>query len=203
MPRTGERGGPQTRARIAEVAARLFLERGFESVTVAEVARQAGVSSVTVFNHFPRKEDLFLDRSADAAELLRSAVRDRADGVQVVTALRDATLRLLEDRHPLSGLDDRSIPFFRTVAASPSLVARARQITADLQRGFAEELDRDPASEGDGTLLAAFFVAGYGSVLVDTARRLVAGVPPPVVADDHRARLERLFDALHGGVVPD
>jgi AcrR family transcriptional regulator len=71
MPRTGERGGPQTRARIAEVAARLFLDRGFDAVTVAEVAREAGVSSVTVFNHFPRKEDLYLDRAVDAVELLR------------------------------------------------------------------------------------------------------------------------------------
>lgn len=202
MPRTGERGGPQTRARIAEVAARLFLERGFDSVSVAEVARQAGVSSVTVFNHFPRKEDLFLDRSVDAADLLHSVVGDRA-GADVVTSLRDATLRLLDDRHPLSGLDDRSIPFFRTVAASPVLIARARGIAAELQRDFAEQLDRDPTFDGDGTLLAAFFIAGYGSVLVDTARRLVAGAPPGEVAADHRARLERLFDALRGGVVTE
>ena len=69
MPRTGERGGPQTRARIAEVAARLFLDRGFDAVTVAEVARVAGVSSVTVFNHFPRKEDLYLDRVEVLIEL--------------------------------------------------------------------------------------------------------------------------------------
>ena len=66
MPRTSERGGPRTRARILDVANRLFLERGYEAVTVAEIAREAGVSSVTVFNHFPRKEDLFMDRAADA-----------------------------------------------------------------------------------------------------------------------------------------
>ena len=172
MPRTGERGGPQTRARIAEVAARLFLERGFDTVTVAEVAREAGVSSVTVFNHFPRKEDLFLDRAVDAVELLRSAVRDRAPGVDVLASLRDATLRLVDARHPLSGVNDRSVPFFRTVAASPALVARAREIAADLQRTLAEELERDPTFEGDATLLAAFFIAGYATVLVETARRL-------------------------------
>src|SRR3954468_2408159 len=127
VARTDERGGPQTRARISEVATRLFLERGFDAVSVAEVARGAGVSSVTVFNHFPRKEDLFLDRQVDAEELLRSAVRDRAPGVDVTASLRDTTLRLLDARHPLSGVDDRSIPFFRTVAASPALVARARE----------------------------------------------------------------------------
>lgn len=202
MPRTGERGGPQTRARILEVATRLFLERGYDTVTVAEVAREAGVSSVTVFNHFPRKEDLFLDRAVDAVELLRSAVRDRAPGVDVLASLRDATLRLFDARHPLSGVNDRSIPFFRTVAASPALVARAREIASDLQRTLAEELERDPTFEGDGTLLAAFFIAGYGTVMVETARRLIAGEPPSAVVDDPRARFERLFDALRSGVVP-
>jgi AcrR family transcriptional regulator len=202
MPRTGERGGPQTRARILEVATRLFLERGYDTVTVAEVARDAGVSSVTVFNHFPRKEDLFLDRAVDAVELLRSAVRDRAPDVDVLTSLRDTTLRLFDARHPLSGVNDRSIPFFRTVAASPALVARAREIASDLQRTLAEELERDPTFEGDGTLLAAFFIAGYGTVMVETARRLIAAEPPSAVVDDHRTRLERLFDALRSGVLP-
>jgi AcrR family transcriptional regulator len=202
MPRNSERGGPRTRARISEVATRLFLERGFDTVTVAEVAQEAGVSSVTVFKHFPRKEDLLLDRSVDAVELLRSAVRDRAPGVDVLASLRDATLRLVDDRHGLSGVADGSVPFFRTVAASPALLARAREIAADLQRTLAEELERDPTFEGDGTLLAAFFVAGYGTVLVETARRLIAEEPPSAVVADHRARVERLFDALRGGVVP-
>ncbi len=55
--------------------------------------------------------------------------------------------------------------------------------------------------EGDGTLLAAFFVAGYGTVLVRTAGRRLAGDAPTVVLDDHRARLEQLFEALRDGVV--
>jgi AcrR family transcriptional regulator len=200
MPRTGERGGPRTRARISEAATRLFLEHGFDTVTVAEVAREAGVSSVTVFKHFPRKEDLLLDRSVDAVELLRSAVRDRAPGVDVLASLRDTTLRLVDARHALSGVADGSIPFFRTVAASPALVARAREIAADLQRTLAEELERDPTFDGDGTLLAAFFIAGYGTVLVETARRLIAGESQSAMVDDHRGRVERLFDALRGGV---
>ncbi len=202
MPRTGERGGPRTRAKISQVATRLFLERGFDAVTVAEIGREAGVSSVTVFNHFPRNEDLLLDRGDDAMELLRSAVRDRAAGVDVLESLRAATLRLVDDRHALSGLKDGSVPFFRTVAASPALIARAREIAADLQRVLAEELERDPAFDGDGPLLAAFFIAGYGGVMVETARRLIAGEPPAAVADDHRARLERLFAALRDGVGP-
>jgi AcrR family transcriptional regulator len=207
MPRTGERGGPQTRARILAVATGLFLERGYDSVTVAEVARDAGVSSVTVFKHFPRKEDLFLDRAVDAEEFLRAAVRDRAAGVDVLDSLRAMAIRLFDDRHPLSGVNDRSLPFFRTVAESPALVARAREIAADLQRLLAAELardgvDHDRASDGDGTLLAAFFIGGYGTILVNTARRLMEGDEPAVVIDDHRERLNRLFDALRHGVAP-
>jgi AcrR family transcriptional regulator len=201
MPRTAERGGPQTRARIREVANRLFLERGYDSVTVAEVAREAGVSSVTVFNHFPRKEDLFLDRTSDAIELLRSAVRDRAPGVDVVDSLWNESIRLFDERHPLSGVDERSTPFFRTVAESPALVARAREIASELQRILADELERDPHFGGDATLLAALFLAGYSATMVETARRLMAGDPWGAVVDDHRARLERLFDALRNGVV--
>ena len=202
MPRTGARGGPQTRARIAEVAARMFLERGFDGVTVAEVAREAGVSSVTVFKHFPRKEDLFLDRTIDAVEVRQSAVRDRPPGADVLASLRDATLGLVDDRHPLSGVNDRSTPFFRTVAASPTLIARAREIAADLQTTLSEELAADPSYDGDGTLLAAFFIAGYATVLVETARRLIEGEQLTDLLDDHRARFERLFDALRNGLAP-
>jgi AcrR family transcriptional regulator len=200
MPRTGERGGPQTRAKISQVATRLFLERGFDEVTVAEVAREAGVSSVTVFKHFPRKEDLLLDRQVDAADVLRAAVRNRAPGVDVVASLREATLRLVDERHGLSGVADGAIPFFRTVAASPALIARVREIGADLQRLLADELARDPAFDRDGPLLAAFFIAGYATVLVQTANWLIERGDPDEVAADHRERLESLFNALRNGV---
>lgn len=194
MPRTAARGGPQTRARISDVATQLFLDRGFDAVTVAEVAREAGVSSVTVFKHFPRKEDLLLDRADDAIDLLRTAVRDRGE-VDVLTSLREAVLGLADDRHALSGLKSGSVPFFVTVAASPALIARAREIADEIQQTLAEELT------GDAALLAAFLVAGYTTVLTETARRLMAGETPDDVAEDHRARVEDLFDKLRNGFV--
>lgn len=202
MPRTSERGGPRTRARILEVANRLFLDCGYEAVTVAEIAREAGVSSVTVFNHFPRKEDLFIDRAADAVELLRSTVRDRPPGVDALTSLREMSLRLVDTRAPLSGVADGAVLFFRTMAESPALLARARGIASELQATLTEELEGDPAFTGDADLLAAFFIAGYATVLVATARRLIAGEPTSTVAKDHRKRIERLFTALRDGVGP-
>ncbi len=203
MPRTAERGGPQTRARIREVANRMFIERGFDSVTVAEVAREAGVSTVTVFNHFATKEDLFLDRVDDAIELLRAAVRERGENVDVIASLRSTTMSLIEDRNPLSGIDPKSLGFFRTVANSPALVSRARAIAAHLQRLLADELRADSSFHGDAILLAAFFISGYSAILVNTAERLLA-VPSDAdtdaVVDDHRDRFEELFEALRAGV---
>ncbi|GAA3598311.1 TetR/AcrR family transcriptional regulator [Kineosporia mesophila] len=201
MPRTSTRGGPQTRARIAQIADKLFYEHGFENVTVAQVAKEAGVSSVTVFKHFPRKEDLFLDRSEDAVELLRSAVRDRATGTDVLESLRVMALGLTATSHPLSGLDPASDPFFATLAASPALIARARDIASDLQQTLTAELEQDGTFDGDAPLLAAFFIAGYSSVLVETARRRIAGASPERATDDHRTRLEGMFAALRNGVL--
>jgi AcrR family transcriptional regulator len=177
----------------------MFLERGFDAVTVAEVAGEAGVSSVTVFKHFARKEDLFLDRADDAAQLLRDAVRDRAPGVEVIASLRDMTLQLIEERQPLSGVDPRSVGFFRTVAGSPSLVARAREIAVELQQILAGELEADPAFEGDSALFAALFIAGYTAVMVQTARLALAGESGSRLLDDHRVRVEAFFEVMRRG----
>ena len=198
MPRTGERGGPQTRARISEIATRMFIEQGFDAVTVAQVAKAAGVSSVTVFNHFPRKEDLLLDRADETAEILRSAVRDRTPGTDALTSLRATALRLVDQQHALSGTVDGSAPFFRTVAASPALIARSREIAAELAATLRAELARDADFDGDSALVAALVIAGYAAVLTETARKVIAGAPDP--AADHRARVEKLFEALRDGI---
>ncbi|TQK30272.1 TetR/AcrR family transcriptional regulator [Arthrobacter sp. SLBN-53] len=200
MPRTAERGGPLTRRKISDVATMLFLERGFDTVTVADVARQAGVSSVTVFKHFPRKEDLLFDRVEDAVAILRAAVRDRGAGVDPLTSLRDASFRLVDERHALSGVKAGSIPFYRTVAASPALIARAREIAAELEQTLAADLEVDAEFDGDPTLFAALFIAGYTTVLTGTARRVIAADAPDPVVEDHRARLTALFDALRSGL---
>ena len=110
----------------------------------------ARVSSVTVFNHFPRKEDLYLDRAADAVELYRGGARPQLPGVDVLASSRDVTLRLVDARHPLSGVNGPVRPLLpQAVAASPELVGRAREIAADLERTLAEELHRDPTFRGD------------------------------------------------------
>lgn len=200
MPRTSERGGPLTRRKISDVATRMFLDRGFDEVTVAQVAKEAGVSSVTVFKHFPRKEDLLFDRVEDAVAILRSAVRDRGAGVPVLTSLRDVAFRLVDERHALSGIKEGSIPFYRTVAGSPVLIARLREIAAELAQALRDALDADPDFTADAALFAALVIAGYSTILTATAQQVIAEGSPDPVVEDHRRRLGRLFDALQDGL---
>src|SRR5438128_10505524 len=87
-PSFRERKKQQTRQAIGETAARLFAERGFDAVTVAEVARAADVSEGTVFNYFPTKEDLFYVQMEDFEAALVDAVRSRAPGESVLAAFR-------------------------------------------------------------------------------------------------------------------
>ncbi|MFH8340808.1 TetR/AcrR family transcriptional regulator [Streptomyces sp. AM6-12] len=189
-----ERKKRAMRRRISDIATELFGERGFDAVTVAEVARVAGVSAMTVFNYFPRKEDLFLDRIPEAADLLATAVRERAPDETPLSALRRLALRLLDERHPLSAVGEDYVPFWRIVTGSTALRARAREGVEEVEAALVVALA--DAGTPDPDLLAALTVAAYRTVFLTTARRLLAGDPLPRVAEDHRARLESAFAAL-------
>ncbi|MEU6671549.1 helix-turn-helix domain-containing protein [Streptomyces sp. NPDC046727] len=189
-----ERKKRETRQRISDIATVLIREHGFDAVTVAEIARAAGVSSMTVFNYFPRKEDLFLDRVPQAADLFAAAVRDRAPGQSPLAALRGLALRLLEERHPLGGVGEGFDAFWRIVADSPALRARAREGVEEVERALAAALGA--AGAADPALAAALTMAAYRTVFLASVRRLAAGDPVDEVARDHRTRLETAFGAL-------
>src|SRR6188472_4655459 len=91
-----ERKKRQTRAAIAEAAMALFLARGFDAVTVADVARAADVSEKTVFNHFPTKEDLVLHGGQERRAALIEAIRARPPGASLVEPFRDATMAFVD-----------------------------------------------------------------------------------------------------------
>ncbi|HEU4579775.1 MAG TPA: helix-turn-helix domain-containing protein, partial [Polyangiaceae bacterium] len=118
----------ETRQRISDVATRLFYARGFDAVTVEEIAAAANVSKVTVFNYFARKEDLLFDREDEVKQLLRDALRERRKGQSPIDALRRLVDRLHEQKNPFARIDRQTVGFSRVVAASPSLQARLREI---------------------------------------------------------------------------
>src|SRR3954454_3146606 len=91
-----ERKKQQTREQIARVAMKLFLKRGFDAVTVAEVADAAGVSEKTVFNYFPAKEDLVFPAGGERFAALLERIRSRPAGASVVQPFRAATHEFLD-----------------------------------------------------------------------------------------------------------
>ncbi|MER6051556.1 TetR family transcriptional regulator [Streptomyces sp. NPDC001793] len=212
QPSLRERKKRLTRERISGVATRLFVERGFDDVTVAEVARAAEVSTMTVFNYFPRKEDLFLDRIPEAVELLVGAVRERGADETPLAALRRLALDLLAERHPLGGPGEGFEYFFRTVLEAPSLRARAREAVEEVEGALAgalaEAAGGDPARPDRGArLAAALIIAGWRTCYVEAAARQLAGDPADEVAVDHEAVIRHTFEALEralpdGGPVP-
>jgi AcrR family transcriptional regulator len=89
-----------TRQGISVAATHLFLERGFDHVTVDEIAAAADVGRMTVFNHFPRKEDMFFDRDEEGREILREALRQRDLRVAPIERLRLLAHRLVAEQSP-------------------------------------------------------------------------------------------------------
>jgi AcrR family transcriptional regulator len=191
-----ERKKRQTRKSISDVATGLFIQRGFDHVTVTEVAE---VSTKTVFNYFPRKEDLFFDRFPEAVELITAAIRERPEGEEPLAALRRMFLELLEHGHPLAGVGDGYQVFWQVVLDSPPLQARAREFVQELENLlgalFAEAGGADPHDPWP-QLTAALALAAYRTAYVSSVRRILAGEAPAVVVADHITLLNRSFDSL-------
>ncbi|WAP58351.1 TetR/AcrR family transcriptional regulator [Streptomyces luomodiensis] len=119
-----ERKKRQTRQHISDVATGLFMERGFEAVTIAEIAEAAEVSVNTVYNYFPAKEDLFVDREEEIVDRPSRLVRERAVGQSAARALLDQLRQDIGERHPYVGLTAGFDRFRQVIVDSPTLMAR-------------------------------------------------------------------------------
>lgn len=156
-----------TRRAISRVADRLFLERGFENVTVDEIAAAADVGRMTVFNYFPRKEDMFFDRNEEGREAVRDALRRRDQTISPIETLRLLAHRLVAEQTPYLEFSSGSQDFFKTVEQSETLKARARAIRDELAQLVAEslaecsekDLDDPDAHLAAGLLMATWTVA--------------------------------------------
>jgi AcrR family transcriptional regulator len=197
----------QTRQLIAETAWRLFADRGFEQVTVAEVARQAQVAVATVFNYFPTKEDLFYDRLEAFGARLVEAIGARAVGEPVLAAFRRHLLASGGLLAQVEAGDLRALERLRTVnrviAASPTLQAREQLAitrTADALAALLAAETAAPADEATAQV-AANALVGVQRALVDyTRRRLLADEEPARLAADVRRLARRAFGLLELGL---
>nr|WP_033277847.1 TetR family transcriptional regulator [Actinospica acidiphila] len=176
---------------VSDIAIRMFLERGFDAVSVAEVAAAAEISKPTLFRYFPAKEDLVLYRIADHEEEPARVVRE---GPTPVEALKRHFLAGLERHDPVTGLnDDPEVLAFHTLLyGTPSLVAR---LYGHLER--TEEALAEALGDGlDARLAAGQIIAVRRILAQENWRRIAAGESLDAVGEDAVAAAERAFAVL-------
>ena len=158
-----------TRQKISDAASRLFVERGFDQVTVDEIATAADVARMTVFNHFARKEDMFFDLDEQGREDLRAAMQQRDAGTSPIEALRLFAHRAIAQQLPYVRFFEKdSELFMRTIMGSEALKARARTIRDELTEMLAVALasttgrkQPNPAATLAATLLVATWEVAF------------------------------------------
>jgi len=197
----------QTRQLIADTAWQLFADRGFDRVTVAEVARQAQVAEATVFNYFPTKEDLFYHRLEVFGAGLVEAVAAREPGEPALAAVRRYLLGSAGLLAQVAAGDDEALQRLRTVsrviAASPALQAREQQAIAHATEALAELLAAETGAADDDVTAraAANALLGVQRALVDyVRRRVLADDRPARLAEDVRALGQRAYALLERGL---
>lgn len=203
-PGLRERKKQRARQLIADTARQLFVERGFDGVTVAEIAEAAEVAEKTVFNYFPTKEDLVYWRLETFETELLEAIREREPGESALAAFARF---VLVQRGWLAEKDPRARELLasvtRMITDSPALLARERQVferyTASLAALLAEETGA--GADEIGPWVAANALMGVHCALIHYARRGIAvGTSRPRLARDLRAQAEQAIGALEGGL---
>ncbi|MFE6663904.1 TetR/AcrR family transcriptional regulator [Streptomyces sp. NPDC057697] len=197
-----ERKKLQTRHRLLAAASELFAERGFDQVSVAEVAEAAEVSKMTVFNYFSGKEDLILaPMEAHVGDVAR-AVRDRAPGESALTAVLGQFLAGVENRDPSVGMSDAPLVLRvrRLIVETPALLTRAHAFSVRSFDLLAATLVEEGEEPHLARIAAAQLIATRNSLVHANQLRLLAGEPADAVAPDAVALAERGFGLLADGL---
>ena len=197
-----ERRRQQTRDRIVDAAAELFAERGFDAVSVVEIAQRAGVVEKTVFNHFPVKEGLVFEADPPMRAALLEAVRRRPAGESVSAAAGSfvvAAVSLLGTPEAAAGVAEMA----RVIRGSRTLQIREREILGELTGSLADLIAEETAAKPGQVepWLAAHAVLGLYASLLELARdRVLAGVSGPELSAELRRQGRRGLALLQFGL---
>ncbi|NUR85204.1 MAG: TetR family transcriptional regulator [Nonomuraea sp.] len=185
-----ERKRERTRTAISEAAIALFVEHGFEQVSITQVAEAAEVSRRTLFAYFPTKEDLVVHRFADHESEPARIVRARPPDTTPLQALRDHFLDGLRRRDPITGLNDLPVitDLLRMLFASPALKLRMSTFRTSSEEMLARAIQGEGPPELPARVTAAQLAAVQWLLSQDNFRLMVDGVPaedryPQAVAD--------------------
>jgi AcrR family transcriptional regulator len=201
----------ETRQAISDHATQLFLERGFDRTTIADIAAAARVAKMTVTNYFPRKEDLALDHHEAFVAGPAETVAGRAPGESALEALRRAYLAAVERRDPVIGFTGQA--FARMIADSPTLTARLRDLHDQREAALAARLTAElttaaperVSADGEGRRLTARAVAAQLAaadrlLFRELQQRMRAGERDDVIAAEIAGIAERVFGLLQPAI---
>jgi AcrR family transcriptional regulator len=186
----------RTRRLIADTAARLFAERGYEHVSVSDVARAAEVAEQTVYNYFPTKEQLVTDREQRIQDRLCDLIRSRPPGVTPAAAVRDFVLG------GITGI--RSIPAelwrgeLGYLAAISPAVHRLTLELADRQAAALAQVigDTTPVPPEVARLQGIALAGVYQIIIAEAGQRTREGQSQAEIADELYPIVENLLDEL-------
>ncbi|MFK8908313.1 TetR/AcrR family transcriptional regulator [Streptomyces sp. YS-3] len=197
-----ERKKWQTRRRLMGAAVELFTERGFDKVSVAEIAEAAEVSKMTVFNHFGSKEDLALGPVEEHIEDVVRAVRERAPGDSATTAVRRHYLAAVAARDPAVGLCDRPlvVKLLRLIMETPVLLNRAHAALVRSSDLLAEALYEETGDPVLARVAAAQLMGTRATLVGENHRRLLLGDPAERIVPDAERLAGEAFDLVEFGL---
>ncbi|MFJ3921542.1 TetR family transcriptional regulator [Streptomyces sp. NPDC090022] len=192
----------RTRRHLAATALELFLERGFDAVSVADVAAAAEVSKPTLFRYFPTKEDLVLDRFADHQDEAARVVRERPAGLTPVGAVHAHYTAALAAHDPATGLSDLPdiVDFMRLLYGTGSLRARVAHYTEREVELLAEALEAEGVPAFTARLSAVHLVAARHELGLANWARMAAGASAAEALPDALADADRAFAMLATGL---
>jgi AcrR family transcriptional regulator len=159
-----ERKKAATRQALADAALRLFLERGYDQVSIKEIADAADVSTTTLFKHFPGKEALLFDEDEEQEAVIVAAVRDRPAGQSIPQALHELTRR----RRELTATDPDFARMAELMAQTPALRHHASRMWMRHEQALAAAIAADTGAAADDP--AARALAHFALDAVNFAR---------------------------------
>jgi AcrR family transcriptional regulator len=201
-PGLRERKKQRTRMAIFEAAMALFAERGYDHVTMAEIAHAADVAPATVFTHYASKEDLFYALRHEVNERLRTALRERATEIGVLAAVKEWQLEMAEYFVASPEQVERSRTFSRLLRENPALWTRSVGFIYERQQLLTELLiEHYPDTDPLLLEVAAAQIAGASQVAVSRYQLdLAAGMAKKEVLERAAARTESVYEQVERGL---
>jgi AcrR family transcriptional regulator len=190
-----ERRKQATRQAIADVATTMFLARGFEQVTIADVAAAAGVAKMTVTNYFPRKEDLVFDRAEAVIRGMADVITSRAPGESLLAAIRRDYAERAAGADVTIGLS--SPEFARMIENSPVLASRGLEMLYERERALGDAIAAETGIDDPQQRIAAALLSSVHRVLyAEATQRSVAGEPREQICAALGAAADQAFGLL-------